>query len=71
MKLLMVSLSIKRLFDLLVAASVLLVLSPLIALISLAIKLDDGGPILFIQDRVGKGREEFPLLQISHDGDRS
>jgi lipopolysaccharide/colanic/teichoic acid biosynthesis glycosyltransferase len=49
----------KRLFDLLVAASTLLLLSPLIALISLAIKLDDGGPVLFVQDRVGRKRQRF------------
>jgi lipopolysaccharide/colanic/teichoic acid biosynthesis glycosyltransferase len=52
-------LGLKRLFDFFVAASALVSLSPLIALISLAIKLDDGGPILFIQDRVGKGRRIF------------
>jgi lipopolysaccharide/colanic/teichoic acid biosynthesis glycosyltransferase len=55
----MVSLPLKRLFDLLVAASVLLLLSPLIVLISLAIKLDDGGPVLFVQDRVGRKRRRF------------
>ena len=54
-----VALACKRLFDFCVAAGVLAVLSPLIGLISLAIKLDDGGPILFIQNRVGKGRRKF------------
>jgi len=54
-----VALAFKRLFDLLVAASVLVLLSPLIALISLAIRLDDGGPILFVQDRVGRSRRRF------------
>lgn len=54
-----ISLGLKRLFDLLVAASALLVLSPLIALISLAIKFDDGGPILFVQERVGRGGRRF------------
>jgi lipopolysaccharide/colanic/teichoic acid biosynthesis glycosyltransferase len=49
----------KRLFDVIVSASALLGLSPLIALIALAIKLDDGGPILFVQDRVGRGRRSF------------
>jgi lipopolysaccharide/colanic/teichoic acid biosynthesis glycosyltransferase len=47
------------LFDITVAGSALFVFSPLIALIALAIKLDDGGPILFVQDRVGRGRRNF------------
>ncbi len=54
-----ISLGIKRLFDLLVSVSVLVLCSPLIALIALAIQLDDGGPILFVQDRVGRGRRNF------------
>ena len=40
------ALAFKRLFDLLVSASVLALFSPLLVLIGLAIKLDDGGPIL-------------------------
>ncbi len=55
----MVILGLKRLFDLLVSASVLALFSPLLVLIALAIKLDDGGPILFVQDRVGKNRRFF------------
>jgi lipopolysaccharide/colanic/teichoic acid biosynthesis glycosyltransferase len=52
-------LAVKRLFDIVVAGSALCALSPLVALIALAIKADDGGPILFVQDRVGKGRRNF------------
>jgi undecaprenyl phosphate N,N'-diacetylbacillosamine 1-phosphate transferase len=53
------SLAFKRLFDITVAASALLLLSPFIALIALAIKMDDGGPVLFVQDRVGRNRRRF------------
>jgi len=53
------ALAAKRLFDFFVAASALVSLSPLIALIVLAIKLDDLGPVFFIQDRVGRGRKNF------------
>ena len=55
----MLSLRIKRLFDLVVSAGILVLAAPLIALIALAIKVDDGGPILFVQDRVGRGRRNF------------
>jgi len=54
-----IGLALKRSFDLVVAATVLILLSPLIALISLAIKLNDGGAILFVQDRVGKDGRRF------------
>jgi lipopolysaccharide/colanic/teichoic acid biosynthesis glycosyltransferase len=53
------ALACKRLFDVIVAAMALIFLSPLIALIALAIKLDDRGPVFFIQDRVGRGRKNF------------
>lgn len=43
----------KRLFDLVFASLGLLVLSPVLALVTLAIKLDDGGPVFFRQERVG------------------
>jgi lipopolysaccharide/colanic/teichoic acid biosynthesis glycosyltransferase len=54
-----VALASKRLFDLVVASMVLICLSPVIGLIALAIKLDDNGPVLFIQDRVGRHRRKF------------
>ena len=49
----------KRMFDIVVAGTALLVLTPVVALIALAIKLDDHGPILFIQGRVGQGLRKF------------
>jgi lipopolysaccharide/colanic/teichoic acid biosynthesis glycosyltransferase len=53
------SLLIKRLFDIIVSFTVLTLLSPLLVLIALAIKLEDGGPILYVQDRVGKDGKIF------------
>ena len=44
----------KRLFDIIVAGSGLIVLAPVSALIALAIKLEDGGPVFYTQDRVGR-----------------
>lgn len=48
---------LKRSFDFVFAAAALLLLSPVFAAIAAAIKLGDGGPVLFTQTRVGhKGR---------------
>jgi lipopolysaccharide/colanic/teichoic acid biosynthesis glycosyltransferase len=54
-----IELAFKRLFDLIVATTALICLSPIIGLIAVAIKLDDDGPVLFIQDRVGRNRRNF------------
>jgi lipopolysaccharide/colanic/teichoic acid biosynthesis glycosyltransferase len=59
-----IALTCKRFFDIVVALSALTVLSPLVALIALAIKLDDGGPVLFIQERVGKGLRKFRCIKF-------
>lgn len=50
-------LGLKRVFDVLFSLVVLVLVSPLLALIALFIKLDDGGPVFFRQKRVGlRGR---------------
>jgi len=58
------TLAIKRLFDLAVSVSVLFLLAPLLGLIAFAIKLDDRGPILFVQNRVGKQRRMFRCYKL-------
>jgi lipopolysaccharide/colanic/teichoic acid biosynthesis glycosyltransferase len=55
---------IKRLFDATLAASGLVLSSPLWVAIPLAIKLEDGGPIFFPQDRVGKNGRVFKALKF-------
>ncbi len=55
---------IKQLLDLFVSSMALIFLSPVIALIAIAIKLDDGGPVFFIQPRVGKGRKSFSCYKF-------
>ena len=45
-------------------AAALVVASPLLGLAALAIKLEDGGPVLFRQTRVGKDGEDFELLKL-------
>jgi exopolysaccharide biosynthesis polyprenyl glycosylphosphotransferase len=48
------------------AASVfgLIVFSPLLALVALIIKLDSRGPVLFVQERIGRGGKPFKLLKF-------
>ena len=53
-----------RLLDILSAGFGLAVTSPLLAAAAVAIKLDDGGPILFRQTRVGKDGDPFELLKL-------
>ena len=54
----------KRAIDVVLAAIVLLVFSPLLALIALAIKLNSRGPVLFRQARLGRELEEFTVLKF-------
>lgn len=54
----------KRIFDLVIAAAVLLVLGPLMLLIALAIKIEDPGPALYRQERVGLGGRPFFLTKF-------
>jgi len=54
----------KRMLDAFVAGSALLVLSPILLLVALAIKLEDGGPVFFIQRRVGRGNRFFPIFKF-------
>ena len=53
-----------RAFDALCAGLGLLLLSPVLCLIAAAIKLDDGGPVLYRQDRVGKGFCPFRICKF-------
>lgn len=54
----------KRLFDIAVAGAAVIVLSPLFLFIALRIKLEDGGPVLFIQRRLGRGNQFFNMLKF-------
>jgi exopolysaccharide biosynthesis polyprenyl glycosylphosphotransferase len=55
---------IKRLMDLILVLGVMPLILPVMALIALAIKLDDGGPIFFVQERVGLRKRLFPMLKF-------
>ena len=70
---------LKRAFDLVVAGAALLALSPLLIVVAALIKLEDGGPVLFVQRRMGRGNQFFDMYkfrsmrveQLDHDGERS
>ena len=53
-----------RAVDIATAALGLAVTSPLLAASAVAIKLEDGGPVLYRQVRVGKDGEDFELLKL-------
>jgi Undecaprenyl-phosphate glucose phosphotransferase len=54
----------KRIFDVAFSILVLLLTSPLLLLIALAVKLGSRGPVLFIQDRVGLNGRVFSMLKF-------
>ena len=54
----------KRLFDIVVSGAGLIVFSPIALVIAIAIKLEDGGPVFFIQDRVGKHCRVFAAYKF-------
>jgi exopolysaccharide biosynthesis polyprenyl glycosylphosphotransferase len=54
----------KRAFDLLGASLGLLAVSPLLLVIAVAVKLEDGGPVFFRQQRVGRHGQRFLMLKF-------
>jgi lipopolysaccharide/colanic/teichoic acid biosynthesis glycosyltransferase len=54
----------KRLFDLVCVFFASIVFSPFILAVYIAIKLDDGGPAIFKQERIGKGGKPFMLYKF-------
>ncbi|MBI5027854.1 MAG: sugar transferase, partial [Actinobacteria bacterium] len=55
---------VKRTFDVLGSAVLLLLAAPVMGLVALAIRLEDGGPIMFRQPRVGLRGEVFECLKF-------
>ncbi|HEV2437907.1 MAG TPA: sugar transferase [Verrucomicrobiae bacterium] len=54
----------KRTFDIVVSLAALVLLGPLFLLIGLLIKMEDGGPAIFIQTRVGQFGREFKMYKF-------
>src|SRR5699024_10671833 len=59
-----VDLACKRGFDIVGASLALAVSLPLLGLVTILNKLDDGGPLLFHQPRVGKHGVEFTMHKL-------
>ena len=57
-------LPIKRLIDLVLSVCGLIILSPLLIAIVIAIKLDSKGPVIFKQKRVGKNKTYFNIWKF-------
>ena len=55
---------IKRGFDVLMSFGGMVVLFPVYAVTAIAIKLDDPGPVIFHQKRVGQNKKYFKLLKF-------
>src|SRR3972149_5784425 len=55
---------VKRILDYLGAAGVLVLASPVVALIALLIKLDSAGPVLFCQLRSGRLNKPFTIYKF-------
>ena len=54
----------KRLADVIMALAILIIASPILLLIAIAIKIDSKGPILFKQVRLGRGAKEFYIYKF-------
>lgn len=55
---------IKRLLAILISGIAIIVLSPLLAIVAIAIKIDSKGPILFKQKRLGKDNSHFMIYKF-------
>ena len=58
------SLDAKRVLDFAAAALLIVLFSPLLALVSLAVMLDSRGPLMFAQRRTGLNGKTFPILKF-------
>ncbi|GAB6168150.1 sugar transferase [Clostridium carnis] len=56
--------AIKRIFDFVASLIGIIILSPIFIVVSIAIKLDSKGEILFLQKRVGKDGKEFNIYKF-------
>lgn len=58
------SFAVKRLFDVLLSLIGIIILSPILIIVSIMIKLDSKGPVIFRQIRVGKNNKNFTIYKF-------
>jgi sugar transferase (PEP-CTERM system associated) len=56
--------TVKRVFDLLASAAIGLLAVPVMVLAAMAIKIEDGGPVFYRQERVGRNNRLFRVLKF-------
>ena len=56
--------TLKRVFDFVVALALLALLTPVFAVVALAIKLSSAGPVFFRQEREGRGGKRFYIFKF-------
>ena len=55
---------LKRLFDVVLSLLILIILCPVFLIVAIAIKIDSKGPVLFKQERLGKGGRVFKIYKF-------
>lgn len=59
-----VGLALKRVVDIVFACAALVLTSPLLALLSILIRIDSAGPVLYVADRVGRKGRKFRCYKL-------
>ncbi len=55
---------IKRSFDIVLSAILLIIFSPALLVCAIAIRLEDGDPVIYSQERIGRGGKPFNILKF-------
>ena len=56
--------ALKRAMDIVLSLATLVALFPLLVVIAIAVKIDSSGPVLFRQERLGRGRKPFTMYKF-------
>ena len=59
-----ISLIVKRLFDIIASLILLIILSPIMLILAIAIKIDSKGPVFYRQERITKYGKKFRIFKF-------